>query len=261
LNTAFESLAADYDRSFTATTIGTMMRRAVWRRCDLRFAAGSRVLEMNCGTGEDAVYLGQRGVHVYATDAAAAMVEVASIKVARAGLGERVKVAQLAWEDLDLLQQDCFEGALSNFGGLNCVADIESIRVPLAERLRPGAVALLCVMGPLTPWEWVWYLLRKDPGKAFRRLRRGGAAWSGQCIRYPTIGSIRRALWPQFRALRASAIGAILPPPYVECWASRHPSMLARLERWERRLEALPPLPWLADHYLLELERVACDAP
>jgi SAM-dependent methyltransferase len=261
LNTAFESLAADYDRSFTATTIGTMMRRAVWRRCDLRFPAGSRVLEMNCGTGEDAVHLGQRGVHVYATDAAAAMVEIASIKVARAGVGERVKVAKLAWEDLDLLEQDCFDGALSNFGGLNCVADVESIRLPLAERLRPGAVALLCVMGPLTPWEWVWYLLRKDPGKAFRRLRRGGAAWSGQRIRYPTIGSIRRALWPQFRALRASAIGAILPPPYVERWASRHPSMLARLERWERRLEALPPLPWLADHYLLELERVACDAP
>ena len=235
------------------------MRQAVWRRCNVRFPAGSRVLEMNCGTGEDAVHLGKRGVRVFATDAAASMVDAASRKIAHEGVADLVQVAQLAWEDLDLLEEVTFDGALSNFGGLNCVAHIESIKYPLAKRLRPGAVALLCVMGPLTPWEWIWFLLRNEPGKAFRRLKRGGTTWSGLCIRYPSIRAIRRAFSPEFRAVRVSAIGAVLPPPYLEDWAARHPAMLRTLNRWERRVETVPPLPWLADHYLLELERVAVD--
>jgi SAM-dependent methyltransferase len=260
LNAAFDSLAADYDRRFTETAIGKLMRNAVWRRCDARFPAGSRVLEMNCGTGEDAVHLGKRGVRVLATDFSAGMVEVASAKVAREGLDVLVQVSRLKWEDLDLLKEGAFDGALSNFGGLNCVRHIESIKLPLARRLRPGAVALLCVMGPLSPWEWIWFLLRNEPHKAFRRLKRGGTTWSGLQIWYPSIHRIRRALAPQFRVVRICAIGAILPPPYFESWAERHPAMLARLDGWERRMETVPPLPWLADHYLLELERVGLDA-
>jgi hypothetical protein len=54
---------------------------------------------------------------------------------------------------------------------------------------------------------------------------------------------------------RVSALGALVPPPYAEEWASRHRGLLEALERWERRLETVPPLPWLADHYVLELQR------
>ena len=51
------------------------------------------------------------------------------------------------------------------------------------------------------------------------------------------------------------AVGALLPPSYAEPWAVKHPRTIARLDRWERRLENRWPLPWLADHYLAELER------
>ena len=156
---------------------------------------------------------------------------------------------------LPVSASESFDGALSNFGGLNCVADLGAVAAGLAASLRPGATALLCVMGPLVPWEWAWYLWRRQPAKAFRRLRRSGVAWRGLTIRYPSIGSLRRAFAPWFRPRRASAVGALLPPSYAESWAARYPGVLAGLDRWERRLETLPPLPWLADHYLLELER------
>jgi len=58
------------------------------------------------------------------------------------------------------------------------------------------------------------------------------------------------------RVRRVAALGALLPPSYAESWAGRHPRLIARLDLWERRLETVPPLPWLADHYLMELERV-----
>jgi SAM-dependent methyltransferase len=271
----FDALAGDYDRSFTDTLIGTRMRRVVWRRLDAAFRPGDSVLELACGTGADAVYLGQRGVRVLATDAAPAMVAVTRAKVARAGLAGLVTVERLAVEELKIEHAPLsmngaseafsmlnaqltipFDGALSNFGGLNCVADLAVATAGLAACLRPGALALLCLMGPLVPWEWGWFLARGQPGKAFRRLRRGGAEWRGMTIRYPSIGAVQRAVAPWFRLRRASAIGALLPPPYAEDWAARHPRLLDWLDRCERCLERFPPLPWLADHYLLELERL-----
>lgn len=256
--TPFDSMAADYDQAFTDTLIGARMRQAVWRRLDAAFCPGAHVLELNCGTGEDAVYLARRGVHVLATDISSAMLAAARAKVERAGLHELVQVEQL---DITRLAEHAagprhFDGALSNFGGLNCVADLAAAARGLAAHLRPGAPALLCVMGPLVPWEWAWYLWRGQPRKAFRRLRPGGTPWRGLSIHYPTVGALRRAFAPAFRLRRVSAVGALLPPSYAEGWARRHPRALALLAACERRIEVLPPLPWLADHYLVELERV-----
>jgi SAM-dependent methyltransferase len=254
VSAAFDVLAADYDLRFTGTALGTRLRQAVHRRLDARFAPGDSVLELACGTGEDAVHLARRGVRVLATDAAPAMVEAARRKVAAAALEERVEVRLLPIEEISRLSGP-FDGVFSDFGGLNCVPGLPAVARALAGRLRPGAPALFCVMGPLVPWEWGYFLRRGSPARAFRRLRRGGVAWRGMTIRYPSIGTLRRSFAPFFAFRRVAAVGALLPPTELEAWTARHPRLLAALARWERRLEAVPPLPWLADHYLIELER------
>jgi hypothetical protein len=53
----------------------------------------------------------------------------------------------------------------------------------------------------------------------------------------------------------AAPHGVLVPPTYAEGWARRHPRLVARLDRWERRIAHWPGVPWLGDHYLLELER------
>jgi len=250
----FDSLAADYDLRFTSSHLGVLLREAAHRRLDVRFAAGDRVLELACGTGEDAVHLGLRGVRVVATDASEEMIERAWTKVAAAGLTDWIETQPLAIENLASLSGP-FDGAFSNFGGLNCVADLAGLGRTLGDLVRPGGMVLLCVMGPFVPWEWAGFLLRGELGKAFRRLRRGGVQWRGITVRYPSPTALRRVFSPAFHPLRLSAVGALLPPTEWEPWAARHPRLLAALARWERRLETVSPLPWLADHYLLELER------
>ena len=74
-------------------------------------------------------------------------------------------------------------------------------------------------------------------------------------MRYPSIRAVRRAFEPAFRTLRVSAVGALLPPPYTAGLTGRFPALLRAVDRWERRLESIFPLPWLADHYLIELAR------
>jgi SAM-dependent methyltransferase len=249
-------MAGTYDGLFTATVIGALLRRAVWARCAARFEPGCRVLEMNCGTGEDAQWLAHRGVQVLATDVSPAMLEVARRKLSASPGRGVVRFELLAWEGLATLDDGPFDGMLSNFGGLNCVNDLRAAACALAARLRPRAVAILCIMGPIVPWEWAWFLAQGRPAKALRRLRRAGSVWSGIRVNYPSIAQTRRVFSPEFRVLRVSALGALLPPPYTERLAGRFPRVLAALDRAERRWETMWPLPFLADHYVLELERV-----
>jgi SAM-dependent methyltransferase len=253
----FESLAASYDETFTRSHVGTAMRRAVWRRLDVAFAAPARVLELGCGTGEDAVHLAARGVLVLATDPATAMVAETRAKAAREGLADRVATrvldaGSLAATDLD----GPFDGAFSNFGALNCVPDLGVVSEGLARHVRPGGPVLLCLLGRYVPWEWAWFLARGDRRAAFRRLAPGGVEWRGLRVSYPPLRELRRLFAPRFRFRRARAIGAFVPPSYAEAWIARHTRLLATLDALERRVEAIPPFPSLADHVLLELERL-----
>jgi SAM-dependent methyltransferase len=249
-------MAESYDSQFTATLIGTMMREAVWARCSARFPPGSRILEMNCGTGEDAVWLAKRGVNVLATDVSPAMLQIARRKAAVGDAPTPVRFQCLAWEHLQSLDEVPFDGLLSNFGGLNCVDDLHATARSMARTLRPGATAILCIMGPCVPWEWLWFLAQAQPSKAFRRLQPSGSRWRGLTIRYPSIALVSKIFGPEFRRVRTSSLGALLPPPYAEKLLSRYPRLLTVLNRIERRLETVWPLPQLADHYVLELQRV-----
>ena len=255
----FDELADSYDASFTHTFLGTILREAVWLRLDAHIAPGNRVLELGCGTGEDAVHLAGQGASVLATDASGLMVEAARNKAEASGLSDRIEVRQQTIEDVgsDTAEGDnlLFDGALSNFGGLNCVADLGKTARGLAARLRPGAWTVLCLMGPLVPWEWGWFLARGDPRKAFRRLRWKGTTWRDLTVRYPSIGSVRRTFAPLFRFRRASALGALLPPTYAHEWATRHQPFIQFLNGLERRIEAWPPVRWFGDHYVVELQR------
>lgn len=256
----FDALAADYDASFTDSLVGRCLRRAVWRHLDAAFAAGDRVLDLGCGTGEDALHLGRRGVAVLAADRSAEMTAIARSKIAEAGLEARVEVRPAAIEDfLSGPFEDPWErpldGAYSNFGAINCVADLEAVAEGLAACLQPGARVLLCLTGPLVSWEWLWFLARGRPAEAFRRMRGRDVRWRGTTVRYPSIRAVRRALRSDFRPRAVTAVGVLLPPTYADRWMERRPRLVERLDRWECRIEDRFTFPWLADHYLLELER------
>jgi SAM-dependent methyltransferase len=265
LASVFDGLASEYDAAFTDSVIGTILREAVWRRADACFGPDDHILELNCGTGEDAVHLAHRGVRVLATDVSSRMLDAAREKVTTNGLTDRVvfrrkAIEQFAAEPAEAFLGEAgvpsgFDGVLSNFGGLNCVADLKRLGDGLAQYVRPGGLALFCMMGPVVPWEWLWYLAQGRPRTAFRRLRRGGVVWHGVHVHYPTIRAVCRALLPALRAERVSAVGAFVPPPYTERVVARFPRLLRLAARWERRLATVPPLPWLADHYLVEFRR------
>jgi SAM-dependent methyltransferase len=258
---AFDQCAADYDATFTDTGLGRLLRARVWAHVDPLVRPGTRVLELNCGTGEDAVHLAELGAHVLATDAAAEMVAITRAKAGRHGVGERVAAATVAIESLDVLDvldidptDAPFDLVLSDFGGINCLADVRPLGPVLARLVRPGGSVVLVVMGPVVPWEWAWYLAHRQPRRAVRRLRRS-TEWRGMTIRYPSHRSLTRAFAAHFERVAVVPIGAALPPSYVEPWIRERQRLLRHLTQWEDRLVRVPGAASLADHYLLHLRR------
>ncbi len=98
---AFDKVAVSYDELFTRTSIGRAQREQVWKRLEKAFAPGDRVLELNCGTGEDARYLGQRGRSILACDASAMMINVATARTRREAPEADINFLRLANEDLN----------------------------------------------------------------------------------------------------------------------------------------------------------------
>src|SRR5208282_6229160 len=89
---AFDRAAGSYDELFTRSTIGQAQRKQVWERLLRVFAPGERILELNCGTGEDARFLARQGRSIVACDASMEMIEVAR----RRNLGEG-RIANLTY--------------------------------------------------------------------------------------------------------------------------------------------------------------------
>jgi SAM-dependent methyltransferase len=256
---AFDSVALSYDDLFTRTTIGRAQRGQVWQRLLAAFQPGERILELNCGTGEDARFLGQRGVRVVACDVSSAMIEVAKGRSVMERGSANIEYRQLANEDLHALSEEAaFDGAFSNFSGLNCMKDLQPLARNLASLVRPGGHVLICIWSRICMNELVWFLVHGQPSKALRRYAGHARARIGNEIidvSYPTVRGVRRSFLPWFRLKSRSAIGLFVPPSYVEKWAVGHGKTLAQLERLDSMLAELPLFRDLGDHVLLEFVR------
>ncbi|MFS8531957.1 class I SAM-dependent methyltransferase [Sphaerobacter thermophilus] len=270
---SFDAAAPSYDAVFTHRTLGRLLRAAVWEHLDAAFHPGDRVLDLGCGTGEDAVRLAQRGIDVLATDVSAGMIAVAREKAADAGVAERVHLAQVDLREHPLSLpaswrgSDGIAGAFSSFGALNCLPDRRRLASTLAAWVRPGGRLVLVLMGPLCPWEIGWHLARGQPRRAVRRLTAGrdgtlAHTGGGTSVRvwYPTPRRLRAEFAPAFRHVRTVGIGVLLPPSYLAGLVECQPRAFTRLAALERRIAGRFPWPWLADHYLMVLERRCAPA-
>ena len=255
---AFDAIASDYDQVFSRSAIGRAQRAQVARQLGRRFLPGCHVLELNCGTGEDALALARGGVEVSAYDASPEMVRIANRKLIDERLPAKVQFSVLRNELLFQLEGS-FDGAFSNFAGLNCSLDWSGVARELARLVKPGGHLLLCVMGRRCIWEIVHFFLRGRFRKAFRRVRRSPAiariGGSSLKIVYPSVREIRQLFSPGFRLCGWRGVGVFVPPSYCEphvVGKERTLNLLANYDAW---FAHLPGIRGWGDHVLLDFVR------
>jgi SAM-dependent methyltransferase len=265
LDAGFGSSAAAYDREAVANPAMVYMRGVSLQMLRANFASGERVLELGCGTGEEAIAMGRAGVEVLATDVSAQMLAVAQAKIAAAGLEPVVQTRRLAAGEIGALVDEmgarALDGAYSSFGALNGEPDLRVVGCALAALIRPGGRLVVSVMNRFYPFEVLWFLAHGRPREAVRR-------WGGSALaRVSPSMAVRVRTWywtprrfarafPAFRRVSCRALTLLLPPPYAGHLWARFPSWMEWLEHVEERLASQSPLCGLGDHFTIALERV-----
>lgn len=259
---AFDRIASSYDHAFDSLPATQRLRRHM-RQILLRcFAPGSMVLELNCGTGTDALALAASGIRVHATDASPTMVHEAQTKATRVPHGELVTTGVLSFAELAELRQE-FDGAFSDMGGLNCAEDIHSVARDIARLVRPGGCFVASVMTDFCLWETVAFLLRGRPEKMFRRRRVSVAHVGGLPIqiRYFSPARFARAFIPWFEPIEIVGLNVFTPPPTSQRAYSGLGRLNTMLEALDDTVAPRFPFNRMGDHFVIVLKRTTERAP
>jgi SAM-dependent methyltransferase len=259
--TPFDSTAQGYDLEFTETEVGKLQRAVTYRFLNdlINVAQPRTVLELNCGTGQDALWLAQQGLNVTATDLSAEMVKATIAKTQ----GQNVTVLQTGIQGIgQALHDQQFDLIWSNFGGLNCLSapEIEKLAKDLQNLLKPDGYFVAVVMGKFCLWETLYFLAKFKFGQAFRRMKRGPikaqlAQGVFQDTYYYSVGEFERLMGAEFIPTRRLAVGAYLPPSYLDPFFKRRPKLLARMARWENRAYSKKFPAQYSDHFLVAFQR------
>ena len=259
----FDHIASSYDSVFARSALGQLQRKRVWKYIEnvLPELKGFEVLELNCGTGEDAVLFGEGGFNIVATDISEEMLKITQQKAEQCSMQNKISSHFL---DLDTFNETLFDKKFdlifSNFGGINCInpESLQTLLRKLPSILNPGGRFVGVVMPKFCAWETIFFLLRFQFRKAFRRLSSKEALSDvhGPNVKTWYYHPSQITEWSKgsFRLVSLQPIGLALPPAYLERFFSVKKRWLLRLNRIERKFSKSSLLSGMADNYLIDLQ-------
>ena len=258
---AFSKQAPLFDQLYAADTIIQYKRKRVREHVDHFISPGSQILELNAGTGEDAIYFAEQGHWVHATDISSGMQEMLRNKVNELQLNHKISTEICSFTALEKLQQEGpYDYIFSNFAGLNCTGRLGKVLNSFSYLLKPGGIVTLVLLPKFCLWE----LLLVFKGKfstALRRLlsgRKGAKAHiEGEYFRcwYYNPSFIRKHLKKSFKVLSVEGLCTIVPPSYMENFAGKHPRLYDWLQQKENKLKNKWPWKMIGDYYIITLQK------
>jgi len=259
--TKFDNAAKDYDKQFTKTAIGKLQRQQVWRylttELNLDVLHPLNILELNCGTGEDATMMAAYGHTVTATDASLGMLEMAAQKQKKSQIYYETR--QLKFEEIENLTEK-YDLIFSNFGGLNCMPEESFAHFfsEAAKRLNPEGRLVLVLMSDNCFMEKLYFFAKGKRSEMQRRKNKDGldVIVSGSSVKtwYYHPDQISNWALPHFKEEGRRSVGLSVPPSYLEPFFSKRKNILSLLSGLDNSLYNFENLAAHADHFLIDLK-------
>lgn len=257
INRAFSKQSAGYDTADEKSIILQDLRHQVYRHVERFLQPQSRLLELNAGTGIDAMYFVSSGHRVHATDVSDGMINQIQKKISIHSLSDRLSCQQVSYADLDQVAEEPFDYVFSNFGGLNCIRDLSMVTKNLGKLVKQGGYVTWVIMPPICPWELMW-LIKGKMKQAFRRLAKGGvmAHVEGEYLRtyYHSLKQVRSAFGDAFRLIRVEGLAALSPPPHASEFPIKHPATYKLLRNIDGAACNTFPFNRWADHLIVTFQ-------
>ena len=258
--TAFTKQSVKFDALYSADTIIQYKRERVRKHLQQFILPNSAVLELNSGTGDDAIWLAQQGHNVHATDISKGMQEQSIQKIKALNLQGQITHEQISFTQLqNLKEQKKYDHIFSNFAGLNCTSEMAKVLQSFNALLKPGGKVTLVMLPKFCLWEFL--LLFKGQFKtAFRRLfSRNGvkARVEGAYFTcwYYNPSFIIQQLQNEFTMLTVEGLCTVVPPSYMEGFAEKYPHLYSWLIEKENKWKAKWPWKFVGDYYVITFEK------
>lgn len=258
MEASFDNAAQNYDDTFTNSEIGKLQRNVVYYHLEkLLSSQKQNILEINCGTGEDAIWLANKKHIVIATDISNEMIAVAKSKESHQNLNFVTADINSISEQFESKK---FDAIFSNFGGLNCLNNdklsrfLDSVSTILSEKGK----LILVIMPKNTLWEKVYFMLKGKFKTAFRRTKKVAFA-NIDGISVPTYyynpKDIVNLSKSNFDCLNVKPVGFFIPPSYLEPFFKNRKGFLGFLNKLESKIKNGSFISKYADHYLIVLQK------
>ncbi|MDB5023654.1 MAG: class SAM-dependent methyltransferase [Mucilaginibacter sp.] len=257
---AFTGQSGIFDDLYSANTIIGYKRQRVRTHVLKYLSAGSTILELNSGTGVDAVFFAGQGHKVHATDISPGMQEQLMRKVRKHQLGEIVSNELCSYTNLDHLKnKGPYDLIFSNFAGLNCTNELDKVLASLPALLNPNGIVTLVILPKFCLWETL-LLFKGRFQTAFRRFfsSKGRTAHiEGHYFKcwYYNPSYITRRLKGSFDVLSIEGLCTLVPPSYIEGFAEKRPSAYNFLKQAEDQLKTRWPWRVMGDYYMISLRK------
>lgn len=259
MHSDFDIAAPQYDTIFTYSNIGKAQRKLVFKYINPIIKQDKKlsILELNCGTGADAIAFAKLGHDVIATDISSGMIEVAKAKEHPANLKFKV-------QDINTITEDTFrkkfDFIFSDFGGINCLSkeQLQAFFGKTTEMLLPNGKIAIVLMPKNCLWERLYFTLKGDKTKATRRNTDESIVANVDGVGVKTWYYNPKdisALANDFYTIRlVKPIGVTIPPSYLEQSFVGKAPMLNIFKGLDSVLTA-SFLAKYADHFLIILEK------
>lgn len=253
---AFSRTAEKYDSFAEDHPHLTRMRNKVYAHVMRYVPRGARILELNAGTGTDAVQLAQRGYFVHATDIAPGMLDRLREKVHRLALHDRLTVEERSFLALEQVQGAPFDAVFSDLGGLNCIPDLSPVIRQLPGILKPGGLVTWVLMSHVCLWELA-ELLRGNLSLAFRRFSRAGVRANLEGLSFDVYyfspSQVIQWFGQDFALLAREGLSVLTPTAESKNFARVHPRLYRALSRLDDRLSPHRPWSGWGDFYIVTM--------
>jgi 2-polyprenyl-3-methyl-5-hydroxy-6-metoxy-1,4-benzoquinol methylase len=217
----FDIASINYDNTFTFSNIGKAQRNRVFKYLNplIKKRKKLSILELNCGTGTDAITFGNLGHNVIATDISQEMINTAALK-------NHSKNVCFKTQNINTITNTSFDEKFdlifSNFGGLNCLSKIEitSFLRKSSKLLNPKGKLIMVIMPKECLWERLYFSLKNDFSKALRRKTNSYTIANVDGVKvktwYYNPKDIVYLTKNEFCLEKIKPIGLTIPPSYLE---------------------------------------------
>jgi ubiquinone/menaquinone biosynthesis C-methylase UbiE len=258
-NEAFSRQSVVFDEIYGRDGIIAYKRKRVRDHMLNLLPSGASMLELNCGTGEDALFFASKGFDVHATDVSEGMIVALRKKLTDSAVVENITTELCSFEKLDGLQnRGPYDHVYSNFGGLNCSQNLDQVLLSVDPLVKPGGIITVVIISKFCLWETL-LLFKGKFRTAFRRFFSGKG-------RKAHIEGIRFRCWyyspsyvssvlHEYKVVGAEGLCTIVPPSYIEGFSEKHSRLFSFLQKKEDRWKASWPWRNVGDYFIISLQK------